>query len=106
MPGRLSSGTVALAIALGTGVAAAQAPAAPAAARACITCHGANGLSVTPDAPNLAGQPQIYLAAQLRAYRGGQRPHEVMGVIAKTLSDDDIAALAAWYSAIRIEIAK
>lgn len=106
MPGRLLSGAVALAAALGTGGVAAQAPAAPAATRACITCHGANGLSVAPDAPNLAGQPQIYLAAQLRAYRGGQRQHEVMGVIAKTLSDDDIAALAAWYSAIRIEVVK
>ena len=32
-------------------------------AAACAVCHGAKGLSVTPDAPNLAGQPAIYLAA-------------------------------------------
>jgi cytochrome c553 len=73
-------------------------------AAACAVCHGPMGLSVTPDAPHLAGQPEIYLAAQLRAYRSGRRQHEVMAVIAKPLSDDDIRALAAWYSSIRIEV--
>ena len=72
-------------------------------AQACAVCHGPNGVSVTPDAPNLAGQPAIYIAAQLRAYRSGARKHEVMAVMAKPLTDDDIAQLAAWFSAIRIE---
>jgi cytochrome c553 len=72
-------------------------------AQACAVCHGALGVSVAPDAPNLAGQPAIYLAAQLRAYRSGARKHEVMAVMAKPLTDDDIALLAAWYAAIRIE---
>lgn len=70
---------------------------------ACAVCHGPLGISVTPDAPNLAGQPVIYLATQLRAYRSGKRAHEVMGVLAKPLSDDDISQLAAWFSSIRIE---
>jgi cytochrome c553 len=72
-------------------------------ARACAVCHGVAGLSVAPDAPNLAGQPAAYLAAQLKAYRGGTRRHEVMTVMAKPLSDDDIAALSAWFAAIRVE---
>ena len=72
-------------------------------ALACAVCHGPLGISVTPDAPNLAGQPVIYLATQLRAYRSGKRAHEVMGVLAKPLSDDDITQLAAWFSSIRIE---
>jgi cytochrome c553 len=72
-------------------------------AQACAVCHGVMGLSVTPDAPNLAGQPAIYLAAQLRAYRSGERKHEVMAVMAKPLSDDDIRNLAAWFSSIRVE---
>jgi cytochrome c553 len=76
---------------------------APAAARMCLTCHGANGIAVTPDAPHLAGQPAIYLEAQLKAYRSGARKHEVMQVIAKPLSDDDIAKAAAWFAAIKIE---
>ncbi len=73
-------------------------------AQACAVCHGSLGLSVTPDAPNLAGQPALYVAAQLKAYRSGKRAHEVMGVMAKPLSDDDIALLAAWYAAIKVEV--
>ncbi len=72
-------------------------------AQACAVCHGANGLSVTPDAPHLAGQPALYLATQLRAYRSGARKHEVMAVMAKPLTDDDIQQLAAWFASIRIE---
>jgi cytochrome c553 len=72
-------------------------------AQACAVCHGPLGISVTPDAPNLAGQPALYVATQLRAYRSGQRRHEVMAVMARPLSDDDIANLAAWFAAIRIE---
>jgi cytochrome c553 len=72
-------------------------------ANACQVCHGALGLSTQPDAPHLAGQPALYLAAQLAAYRGGERRHEVMAVMAKALSDDDIADLAAWYTSIKVE---
>ena len=72
-------------------------------AQLCTMCHGPTGISVTPDAPNLAGQPLIYLVAQLRAYRSGARKHEVMAVIAKTLTDDDISSISAWFSSIRVE---
>lgn len=73
-------------------------------AQACSVCHGPLGVSVTPDAPHLAGQPAIYVVAQLRAYRSGARKHEVMAVMAKPLSDDDISNLAAWFASIRIEV--
>jgi cytochrome c553 len=72
-------------------------------AAACAVCHGANGLAVAPDAPNLAGQSTIYVAAQLKAYRDGTRKHEVMSVMAKPLSDADIANLAAWFASIKVE---
>jgi cytochrome c553 len=72
-------------------------------AQACSVCHGPIGISSAPDAPNLAGQPAIYLAAQLRAYKSGDRKHEVMAVMARNLSDDDIQNLAAWFASIRIE---
>jgi cytochrome c553 len=72
-------------------------------AQACAVCHGPNGISTAPDAPNLAGQPAIYLGAQLRAYRSGARRHEVMAVIAKALTDDDIQQIAAWFASIRVE---
>ena len=72
-------------------------------AQACAVCHGALGVSVAPDTPNIAGQPAIYLEAQLRAYRSGSRKHEVMVVLARPLTDDEISNLAAWFASIRIE---
>jgi cytochrome c553 len=82
---------------------AADAAAGKTTAQMCSVCHGAIGISTLPDAPNLAGQPEIYLSNQLRAYRSGERRHEVMTLIAKPLMDDDIANLAAWFSSVRIE---
>lgn len=83
--------------------AVAQEPPGRAKARACAQCHGPLGISVAPDAPHLAGQPQAYLEAQLKAFRDGRRRHEVMNVVAKPLSDADIEALAAWFAGIAIE---
>ena len=82
---------------------AADAAAGRAKAQTCTVCHGPIGISTQPDAPNLAGQPEIYLNAQLRAFRSGERRQEVMTLMAKPLSDDDIANLAAWYSSIRVD---
>ncbi|MBL8341895.1 MAG: c-type cytochrome [Rubrivivax sp.] len=72
-------------------------------AQPCVVCHGPLGLSTMPDTPHLAGQPAIYLAAQLRAYRSGARKHEVMAVMARPLTDADIEQLAAWFASIRVE---
>ena len=72
-------------------------------ARQCAPCHGLLGLSNQPEIPNLAGQPPAYITAQLRAFRAGTRRNEVMAVMAKTLNDDEIANLSAWFSSIRLE---
>jgi cytochrome c553 len=72
------------------------------AAQVCNVCHGVNGLSTQPNAPHVAGQPAIYTAEQLKAYRSGKRQNEVMAVIAKSLTDADIDNLAAWYESIKI----
>jgi len=82
---------------------AADAPPGRAKSQACATCHGPLGVSAVPDAPNLAGQPRVYLVSQLKAFRSGKRVHEVMNVIAKPLTDDDIDHLADWYASIAIE---
>jgi cytochrome c553 len=71
---------------------------------ACAVCHGPQGLSTLPNAPNLAGQPEIYLAEQLKNYRSGKRTHEVMSVIAKSLSDAEIDNLSSWYASLKIEV--
>lgn len=74
------------------------------AALACQACHGLDGLSRLPDAPHLAGQPEMYLVRALRAYRSGERRSEVMNVAARALSDEDIRNLAAYYAGIVIEV--
>lgn len=83
---------------------AADAQAGQRKSQACAVCHGQMGMGAVPDAPHLAGQPQTYLVAQLKAFRSGARQHEVMTVIAKPLSDVDIADLAAWYASLEIEV--
>ncbi|MDQ0441042.1 cytochrome c553 [Methylobacterium persicinum] len=73
-------------------------------ATACQTCHGMDGLSKLPEAPNLAGQVEPYLVKQLTDYRDGKRQNEIMNVVAKELTDADIANLAAYYSGIQIDV--
>ena len=73
-------------------------------AQACTVCHGTLGISMVPNAPHLAGQPAIYLAEQLRNFRSGRRPHEVMSVIAKGLSDADIDDLSAWFASLQLQV--
>ena len=80
-----------------------DAAAGKAKAAACSVCHGPLGIAVAPDAPNLAGQPESYLAEQLKAYRGGARKHEIMSLMARPLTDADIANLAAWFSSVKLE---
>ena len=72
------------------------------AAQVCNVCHGENGMSQQPNAPNLAGQPAIYTAEQLKAYRSGKRSNEVMSVMAKPLTDQEIDDLAAWFESIKV----
>ena len=90
--------------ALGSGVAQADPKAGQAKSQACAACHGPMGMSTLPDAPNLAGQPEVYLSQQLMAYRSGKRAHEVMSLMAASLSDDDIADLSGWYASIKVDI--
>ena len=68
----------------------------------CTTCHGRDGIAVAPDAPNLAGDSPVYLEAQLKAFKSGERKHEQMSIIAQGLGDADIADLAAWFAAIEV----
>lgn len=73
-------------------------------AAACQACHGLDGLSKLPEAPNLAGQVEVYLVKALREYRDGTRSNAVMNVVAKDLTDADIDNLAAYYGGLQIEV--
>ncbi|HEY6281477.1 MAG TPA: c-type cytochrome [Burkholderiales bacterium] len=68
----------------------------------CSACHGPGGQSVSPQFPRLAGQQQLYLAAQLHALKNKSRAdpeaHDFMWGIAGTLDDSIINGLAEYYS--------
>ena len=69
------------------------------AAAVCAACHGALGTSVSDTIPNLAGQKARYIETQLRALKAGARKNDIMGPVAAQLSLDDIANVAAHFSA-------
>ncbi len=66
----------------------------------CAGCHGATGVSPLGLWPNLAGQKEAYLVKQLKAFRDGSRKEPSMEPMAKPLTDDDIANLAAHFSSL------
>ena len=70
----------------------------------CRTCHGLDGVARIPIAPHIAGESEIYLATQLKAFRSGKREHEIMSVIAKNLSDEEISDLSSWYASIKFQV--
>jgi cytochrome c553 len=72
----------------------------------CQACHGTDGISKVPEAPNIAGQPEPYLAMQLQAFKSGARKNDAMSLVAQALSDKDIEDLAAYFSAIEIKVVK
>ena len=72
----------------------------------CQACHGIDGLSKVPDSPNIAGQTEPYIVAQLQAFKAGARKNDAMSVVAPSLSDKDIEDLAAYFSAIEIKVVK
>src|SRR5664279_6088934 len=70
------------------------------AATTCAGCHGANGIAVVKDVPNLAGQRPGYLYAELRAYQSGARPNTTMGNTVKPLNDSALVKVAAYYASL------
>ncbi|HVG03826.1 MAG TPA: c-type cytochrome [Burkholderiaceae bacterium] len=69
----------------------------------CIGCHSIPGYQASFPyvfrVPKIGGQNQQYLEAALKAYRQGQRNHPSMMAVAKGLTDQQIAAVAAYYAA-------
>ncbi len=67
----------------------------------CIGCHGIHGYQATfpqvHKVPMISGQGGKYIVASLVAYKKGERKHPTMRAIAASLSDQDMADLAAYY---------
>jgi cytochrome c553 len=64
----------------------------------CQGCHGEAGVSIEGMAPKLAGQYAKYIVKQVRNFQSGTRIHEIMSAIAQTVSDDDLADIAAYFA--------
>jgi len=67
----------------------------------CIGCHGIPGYKTAfpkvYHVPKIAGQQPVYIVNALKAYKSGERSHPSMIGIAKSLSEQDMADLAAYY---------
>jgi cytochrome c553 len=92
----ISAAGVATKAALAADVAAGRAKAVQ-----CQACHGLDGISKLPEAPNLAGQNEDYLVKALHDFKSGERKNEMMSTVVKPLSDADIANLAAFYHSLK-----
>ena len=66
----------------------------------CTACHGAEGNSVNPAWPNIAGQHASYLVAQLQAFKSGERNDPLMTSQAMLLSDQDMRDLAVYFESL------
>ena len=68
------------------------------AAEACAGCHGDSGVSKTPGSPSLTGLDPKYLVSALKAYKTGQRKHDLMKSLVAGLGDADAANVALFYA--------
>src|SRR5882724_4710055 len=68
-------------------------------ATVCAACHGPTGVSVSDSIPNLAAQRAGYLEAQLKALKDGTRKNPIMNAVAAQRSADEMANVAAYFSA-------
>lgn len=84
--------------AAGPALAAGDAAAGQAKAITCSACHGADGNSLNPEWPSLAGQHESYTIKQLQAFKSGARQNVLMSSQAMGLSDQDMADLAAYFA--------
>lgn len=64
----------------------------------CAGCHGATGKNPSPNFPNLAGQHAQYIVKQLKAFKAGTRVNPTMAPMAATLSEQDMADVAAYFA--------
>lgn len=70
----------------------------------CSACHGKDGISKDPEAPNLAGQSALYIEKQLVDYQKGMRQDRRMSLIAQGLDKTQIKNLAAYYAAFEVSV--
>jgi len=70
----------------------------------CATCHAADGNSQIAMNPKLAGQSAKYLLKQLQDYKSGARQNPTMSAMVASLSDQDMADIAAWFASQEVTL--
>ena len=83
----------------GNVLAAGSAEAGKAKSVACAACHGADGNSLVPTFPKLAGHHESYLLKQLKDIKSGARSVPTMAGQLDAMSEQDLADIAAFYAA-------
>ncbi|HKT31055.1 MAG TPA: c-type cytochrome [Gammaproteobacteria bacterium] len=83
--------------------AAGNAAAGQAKSATCAACHGADGNSVSPQFPKLAGQNADYIVRELQRFKSGERKNPIMQPMAAPLSTQDMEDLAAWFSSQTVQ---
>jgi cytochrome c553 len=74
------------------------ASAGKAAAAGCAGCHGETGISKTPGMPNLVGLDPKFIVASVKAYKSGQRKHDMMKTLVSAISDAEIEDIALFFA--------
>jgi cytochrome c553 len=68
----------------------------------CQGCHGEKGIAVDDMAPNLAGQYAYYIAKELRNFQKGERTHQIMSDLAKTINDAELTDIATYFASQKV----
>jgi cytochrome c553 len=79
----------------------ASAPQPPQPALVCTSCHGRDGIGVTPMYPSLAGQHASYLARAIEEYQTGYRKNPIMNGMVASLKPADITAIVDYFSSLK-----
>ena len=70
-------------------------------AKACVACHGENGVPQLKTTPVIWGQNAGYMFLQLRDFQSGARKNDLMSPIAATLAKEDLLPLAEYFSKLK-----
>jgi len=76
-------------------------PQVPQPAVVCTSCHGQDGIGVTPMYPSLAGQDASYIARAIQEYQTGYRKNPIMNGMVASLKPADITVIADYFSSLK-----
>ncbi|WP_245434793.1 c-type cytochrome [Methylocystis rosea] len=66
----------------------------------CAACHGADGIAKSADVPHLAGQHELYLFNQIKAFKTGRRAHKEMRYMSRQMSEAEMRDIARHYATL------